>query len=230
VLEAPLRHQPWTDRRTAVERRSAEQPQIDAVLRPGDCLYLPRGYLHAATALGGVSTHLTLGVHSWTRYGMANQLVQLALRTAAGDPELRVSLPLGIDVTDAGDLSDHAAVVRERLIEALWTVDDAALAAALAPAARAGQRAAPIGPLRQLTAADQLHPATRLVVRPHLAATVSDRSDGGLTVVSRAGTVTISGHDRAAFAGWWHAGSGIASELGIDLARTVLTTGLAVPG
>jgi hypothetical protein len=49
-------------------------------------------------------------------------------------------------------------------------------------------------------------------------------------VVSRAGTVTISGHDRAAFAGWWHAGSGIASELGIDLARTVLTTGLAVPG
>ena len=59
VLESPLRDQPWTDRRAAVERRAQEAPLIETVLRPGDCLYLPRGFLHAATALGGVSTHLT---------------------------------------------------------------------------------------------------------------------------------------------------------------------------
>ena len=86
VLEAPLRDQPWNDRRAAVERRAQEPPLIEAVLRPGDCLYLPRGFLHAATALGGVSTHLTIGVHSWTRYALAEQLLSQALRTVAQDP------------------------------------------------------------------------------------------------------------------------------------------------
>ena len=54
VLEAPLRSQPWTDRRADVRaERRVEAPLIKTVLRPGDCLYLPRGYLHAAQALGG---------------------------------------------------------------------------------------------------------------------------------------------------------------------------------
>ena len=61
VLESPLRDQPWNDRKSSVERQAQEPPVLEAVLSPGDCLYLPRGYLHAATALGGVSTHLTLG-------------------------------------------------------------------------------------------------------------------------------------------------------------------------
>ena len=104
VHPAPLRHQPWTDRRRAVQRRATEEPIIDTVLRPGDALYLPRGFLHAATALGGVSTHLTLGVHTWTRYGLAEQLLQLALRAVADDPEARTSLPLGVDLSEPGSL------------------------------------------------------------------------------------------------------------------------------
>ena len=86
VLESPLRDQPWTDRRAAVERRAEEEPLIETVLRPGDCLYLPRGFLHAAKALGGVTSHLTLGVHSWTRYALAEQLLAQALRAVGADP------------------------------------------------------------------------------------------------------------------------------------------------
>ena len=155
VHPAPLRHQPWTDRRasgratrcrgTADRRRCCD---------PATALYLPRGFLHAATALGGVSTHLTLGVHSWTRYGLADQLLQQALRTVADDPEVRASLPLGVDVTDRPSWPSDLDLVRERLIDALRDVDAAALARALAPGARTSQRAAPIGPLRQLRAAD----------------------------------------------------------------------------
>ena len=85
VLESPLRDQPWNDRRAAVERRAAEPPVIEAVLRPGDCLYLPRGFLHAAQALGGISTHLTIGVHVWTRY---------ARRRAAGRSRPSVRSPV----------------------------------------------------------------------------------------------------------------------------------------
>lgn len=36
---------------------------IDAVLEPGDCLYLPRGFVHQAESLTGPSVHLTIGVH-----------------------------------------------------------------------------------------------------------------------------------------------------------------------
>jgi hypothetical protein len=43
VHEAPLRDQPWTDRREAVAEAADSPPIIDEVLTPGDCLYLPRG-------------------------------------------------------------------------------------------------------------------------------------------------------------------------------------------
>ena len=43
VHPAPLRAQPWTDRRADVEAAAQTEPVIDAVLRPGDCLYLPAG-------------------------------------------------------------------------------------------------------------------------------------------------------------------------------------------
>ena len=77
---------------------------MEKLLKPGDCLYLPRGYLHAATALGGVSTHLTLGIHVWTRFALAQQLMHQALRALADDPVMRASLPLGVDVSDPSEM------------------------------------------------------------------------------------------------------------------------------
>ena len=74
VVTDPLRDDPWTDHRAAVEARAAEEPYLEAVLRPGDALYLPRGWLHAATALGEVSAHLTVGVHVLTRAALVEQL------------------------------------------------------------------------------------------------------------------------------------------------------------
>ena len=208
VHPAPLRHQPWTDRRRSVERRAAEEPVIDTVLRPGDGLYLPRGFLHAATALGGVSTHVTLGVHSWTRYAVAEQLLQQALRTVADDPDVRASLPLGVDLTDPTELAEDLELIRGRLIDALRDVDATSLTSALAPLARSGQRAAPIGPLRQLQAAAELTDLTPVLVRPYLAGALSDRTDGGLTVSSRAGQVIIAAAERETFLTWWRAGRG----------------------
>ena len=94
VLRDPLRTEPWNDRRDEVAARAAEAPVIDEVLRPGDALYLPRGYLHAAEALGGTSCHLTLGVHPVTRQALVATLVDLL----SDDPALRGSLPLGLDL------------------------------------------------------------------------------------------------------------------------------------
>ena len=74
----PLRNQPWRDHAGAVAARAgADAPVIDTVLEPGDALYLPRGWLHAATALGEVSAHLTVGVHVVTRFALVEALTAL---------------------------------------------------------------------------------------------------------------------------------------------------------
>ena len=51
----------------------------------------------AAEALGDVSAHLTVGIHTVTRYALVEALTGLAV----ADPELRRSLPLGVDVASA---------------------------------------------------------------------------------------------------------------------------------
>ena len=123
VLDAPLRSQPWSDRRRAVEQQAQQPPLIEAVLRPGDCLYLPRGYLHAAVALGGVSTHLTIGVHSWTRYALAEQLLDQALRSVGNDPAVRQSLPLGVRFDDPASFAADLEAARTALVTALQDAD-----------------------------------------------------------------------------------------------------------
>jgi lysine-specific demethylase/histidyl-hydroxylase NO66 len=100
VLRDPLRTQPWNDRATEVAAAAEREPVIDAVLEPGDALYLPRGYLHSARALGEISAHLTIGVHSVTRWAAAESALDLVAGLAAEDPQLRGSLPLGVDLSD----------------------------------------------------------------------------------------------------------------------------------
>ncbi len=154
VVESPLRSQPWTDRREAVREAARAEPVIDAVLAPGDVLYLPRGWLHSATALGGTSIHLTFGVHVWTVRTLLDDLLRAAGRYLDDDPDARASLPLGVDTLDADTTTRHRAAVREALQAALGAVTDDELASALAARTRAAQRSEPMGVLGQ-------HEATR---------------------------------------------------------------------
>ena len=156
VHELPLRDEPWTDRRAAVEEAAHDRPLIEETFAPGDCLYLPRGYLHSATALGGTSIHLTIGVHSWTRRHVADELVRVAVTRASRSLELRSALPVGTDLVAAGPAADDVEAVRAALIEALAEVDAADLRNGLAGAARAAQRPAPLAPLGQAEAAPAL--------------------------------------------------------------------------
>ena len=107
VHRHPLADQPWTDHRDAVAARAQLAPAIDAVFEPGDVLYLPRGWIHSAEALGGTSIHLTIGVRASTRHDVLARL----LAHAGDDARLRAPLPLGVDYSDAAslapDLSGH---------------------------------------------------------------------------------------------------------------------------
>ena len=161
VFEHPLRSQPWDRHRSAVAHAAEhEPPVIDTVLRPGDAMYLPRGYLHAATALGEVSAHLTVGIHTVTRYA----LVEAVLAALAAEPRLRHSLPLGVDVADPEQLAPHLHAVLDVLRDALagTSVDD--IAAAVRQRVWHGGRPEPVRPLAhaQFAAAVTAGDAVRL--------------------------------------------------------------------
>ena len=134
---------------------------IDAVLRPGDALYLPRGYLHSATALGEISAHLTIGVHSVTRWAAAESALDLVRTLAADDPELRRSLPLGLDLADPGALADDVAAVVAALKDWLDRLDPAEVADRLRERTWAQVRPEPVAPLAQSAAAAALERRTR---------------------------------------------------------------------
>jgi hypothetical protein len=178
VHPAPLRDQPWTDHRDAVEARAAQAPLMDVVLQPGDALYLPRGYLHAATALGQLSAHVTIGVHVWTR----RHLVERLLAAAGEFEELRATLPLGVDVTDPASVRDDLAATIEALTRRLKELDAEQVAAALVPEALRAAKAEPISPLAQAAAATSVRLSDRLRWRASLR--VSQLVDGDALVVS----------------------------------------------
>jgi lysine-specific demethylase/histidyl-hydroxylase NO66 len=82
--------------------RQTGQDDIDAAeLRPltlegsleaGDCLYLPRGFVHQAEALEEPSVHISLGIHVITWLDLLSVMLGQA---AYLDERLRQSLPLG---------------------------------------------------------------------------------------------------------------------------------------
>jgi hypothetical protein len=170
VVPAPLDDQPWESVRAAVEARAGEPPLLDAVLAPGDALYLPRGTIHSATAQGETSIHLTVGVHALTRYQLVRQLLELA----QDDPALRASLPMGADLSDpavlAAELSDTVAALHARL-DATGADE---VARRLGTVLMQRTRPAPVGPLAQLAAAESLTAESALRLRPGLRLRVED--------------------------------------------------------
>jgi bifunctional lysine-specific demethylase and histidyl-hydroxylase NO66 len=212
----PLRDQPWTDRRSTVAEAAKGEAYIDTLLEPGDVLYLPRGWLHAAQAQGEVSIHLTLGIHSWTRYALAEQLAQAALAALGDDPEMRRTLPLGVDGPN-GEID----VVRGRLAAALAEADTTALF----HRTRRGQgRPAPLGPLAQLAAVEGLSPESAVRLRDALEARLE-----GMRLTTRVGWLDFPEADlpsvMCALDGEVHA----AGDLGVELVERLLRAGVLVP-
>ena len=228
VHPSPLRDEPWTDHRAAVEEAGRAEPELEFTLRPGDVLYLPRGWIHSATALGGVSTHLTLGVHVWTRRHLADELVRLALESASRDERVRASLGVTPSGFDRDSLGSDIDLVRESLVRELQTLDAAAVVDALESRVRGAQRPAPIQPLAQLTAADALEPGTCLRLRAHVDARLVPDEDGSVTLRSRLGARAVEPHDVGTFVALVGGGVLRADMVGLELARRLMREGLLV--
>jgi cupin superfamily protein len=173
VLPNPLRTEPWTDHRPAVAARAHEPPVLDEVLRPGDAVYLPRGYLHAAEALGGTSCHLTVGVHPLTRQAVLDALVA----QVRDDPALRASLPLGVDLAEPSALEADLRATIEAVRTRLQSIEPADVARRVAERAVTSTRPAPLAPLAQARALETLDGDSMLAGREHLRYTARDTED-----------------------------------------------------
>jgi len=108
--EAPLREDTRYGRTDLVTAPHSGELLFEAVMRPGDVLYVPRGYYHDALAGNGGSVHLTFSVTP--RAG--SKFFSLLEQTAMRDPLFRAWLP---DAEAAGgeELRAHLEALRQRV-------------------------------------------------------------------------------------------------------------------
>lgn len=156
VLELPLRTQPWK-----ASMGPPADPLLDVELRPGDVMYVPRGFPHSARAQDGVSAHVTVGVLAWT----GDDVVREVVRRAADHLPLRRPLPVGFADDEGAATAAVAGAVAE-LREWLAAVDPEEVASALARRFWSTRPAVLAGHLRQLCALDALCDDTVVRRRP----------------------------------------------------------------
>jgi lysine-specific demethylase/histidyl-hydroxylase NO66 len=88
------------------------EPLLDLTLNRGDCLYLPRGYPHAAETLDEASDHLTIGLVAVTWERVLHRAIDAEV--AAG--RLTAALPIGsLDSATALSAGVDVAMLRAQL-------------------------------------------------------------------------------------------------------------------
>lgn len=139
----------------------AAQPRISNELSPGDALYIPRSFPHAARTARSASVHLTIGILSMTWRDALRRSVDDIL----ADPAFDAPLPVGF----AADPSALLAGVAEHLGELAGRVeklDPAGLAHATAECFWSGRPPLLTGQLQALLALDEIADDTVLRRRP----------------------------------------------------------------
>jgi hypothetical protein len=157
VRTHPRADEPWSQYRAAVSARAREEPVLDVVMRPGDALYLPRGWLHSAVAREGTSIHLTIGVANFTGADVVRELTA----AVAGSDDLRTPLPIMGSAASAADADEHEVtaaveVISRAFVDALGAAPAARpdrIAAALSRKLRQQVRPEPVAPLATIEAA-----------------------------------------------------------------------------
>lgn len=219
VLANPLPEEPWDTVTELVAQRAAEPPVLDVTLEPGDCLYLPRGFLHSATALGETSIHLTFGVHTLTERDVIRTLLDSVV-----DTTWRRSMPVGWEPDDLTGL-------RERALSALAELDLAQVAVTLQDARSRRQRPEPLSPLAQAQLAANVRTTTRIRLRRGTGVRLTNTA-----VVLNTGRVAISEDEREAVAFLLKGQEVQVRDLpltepaALALAARLLRSGVVVPG
>lgn len=227
VLRLPLPSQPKAGAHLVPTNA---EPLLDLELEAGDCLYLPRGYVHAALTTDEHSVHLTVGVLSTTWYDVLADAVTLA----AQDPAFRDALPM----PPSSALEDLPEFLQQA---AAWLAALPAAQVRELVAARLGRAVPPepVGLLASAAVLAALEPGTALRPRRGLPVTLepsSSEPDGRVRLRLPGTLVELPASTRAALsvllAGPCHvrdlAVGGLDGEDALVLARRMLREGIVV--
>ena len=115
AVEKPFRGEPFDS-----SEHEAGRLNLNFTMEPGDCLYIPRGYMHDATNVGSEpSLHITVGllVKKW-----ADLMLEVLSEVALNNSQFRESLPVGFAKKDF-DMSNARTDFR-KLVETFATEAD----------------------------------------------------------------------------------------------------------
>jgi hypothetical protein len=155
-------------------------PILEAELRPGDCLYLPRGFPHDAEAQRDVSIHVTVGILATTWL----DVWKAAFARAPEHESFRASLPIGF----AGDPSaagDELEVRRKELLAWLESVSDEDLLHQMGDRFWSQRRPMLDGQLERLAEIEELDERTSLRLRPVAVFRVRTDADSVRAILGR---------------------------------------------
>ena len=83
---------PLKDQKFDPDVHAPGKVECEFTLQPGEALYVPRGFMHAAATTDSVSVHITLGVMSYT---WADLLVDCLAEVVERSPQWRENVPFG---------------------------------------------------------------------------------------------------------------------------------------
>jgi hypothetical protein len=134
----------------------------DIVLREGDVLYLPRGFLHEPTVVDSLSLHLTVGItpHRWVDL-LASALIVSSQRTLS----LRRALPPGV-LFDSARHHELEGPCRELVSECFGTLSSAEGAQHLAAGSLGELHPVPTEHFAHLMQREDTDQETRVARRP----------------------------------------------------------------
>jgi len=144
VIESPLPSQASIEGETTTL-------VLETDLEPGDMLYIPRGWRHAATAQAAASAHMTIGVLNYAWY----DVLQEVLLQAKDELAFRETVPVGYAREGSGFADDIAGRL-QTLRDWLQGVDVEGVAATLRRQFWAGRPPLLVGQMAQLEQLDEL--------------------------------------------------------------------------
>ena len=169
-----------TKRWTVHERHDlppSRPPVIEALIEPGDSLYIPAGFPHSASTQERESVHITVGILATTWAA----LLEEAVRTIDSDPWLDEPLPLRFTFQEDG----FSAEVAERLQElgaAMSGLDPAPIARRLRRRVLTTRQPLLRGQIHRLLGLDSIGDES-VVARRHGSICVIEMVDGELSVL-----------------------------------------------
>ena len=175
VLELPLK-----DQRYSESLGGPGEIVHDVVLRAGDTLYLPRGWLHQAVTSETDSLHLTVGVNVYTWI----DALKAALHAAENEVELRRSVP-----ADGEGGAELVELLAARL-------DPESVVRRMRRKFVGSRRPILENRISELRALEDLGPDTEVERRPTVIADLHDRRDGSIELAFEGKRIAFPAHAR----------------------------------